>query len=396
MQLVRNTGGDMQERNWHMRTTRTARLVILAITLSLTYGAALAESLQGVTHVKVFHEKGRFAGWPANHGIWSWGNEILVGFKVGLHKEVEGSTHSIDREKPVAQMLARSLDGGETWKYFDSGDFGLPKPSVWGPLPEPAPPCPGGIEFTHPDFAMTLRHYNNSTGPSHLYYSYDRGHHWTGPFLMPDFGTLGIAARTDYIVNGKHDCTVFLTASKSDGNEGRPLCVSTTDGGKTWELLSFIGPEPGRYAIMPTSVRLSETDLFTVIRCKENDRGAWLAAYKSEDLGRSWSEVDEPVSDTGAGNPASLIQLEDGRLCLTYGIRSEPFRICAKLSTDHGLSWSDEIVLRDDGGNKDLGYVQSVQRPDGKVVTTYYFNDEKSGPERYIAASIWEVPVNGG
>ena len=33
-----------------------------------------------VTHVKVYCEAGRFGGWPANHGIWSWGNEILVGY----------------------------------------------------------------------------------------------------------------------------------------------------------------------------------------------------------------------------------------------------------------------------------------------------------------------------
>lgn len=32
-------------------------------------------------NVIVYQEPGRFGGWPANHGIWSWGNEILVGFE---------------------------------------------------------------------------------------------------------------------------------------------------------------------------------------------------------------------------------------------------------------------------------------------------------------------------
>ena len=27
---------------------------------------------EDVTHVKVYYEAGRFGGWPANHGIWSW------------------------------------------------------------------------------------------------------------------------------------------------------------------------------------------------------------------------------------------------------------------------------------------------------------------------------------
>jgi hypothetical protein len=36
-----------------------------------------------VEHVTVYHRQGRFGGWPANHGIWSWGDEILVGFSAG-------------------------------------------------------------------------------------------------------------------------------------------------------------------------------------------------------------------------------------------------------------------------------------------------------------------------
>jgi hypothetical protein len=46
--------------------------------------------------------------------------------------------------------------------------------------------------------------------------------------------------------------------------------------------------------------------------------------------------------------------------------------------------------LRDDGGGRDVGYPRSVQRKDGKVVTVYYIWDKKSGPERYIAATIWD------
>src|SRR6516165_10917130 len=65
-------------------------------------------------HFVVYGEEGRFAGWPANHGIWSWGNEILVGFSRGYYKDL-GRFHHIDREKPEEFLLARSRDGGETW-----------------------------------------------------------------------------------------------------------------------------------------------------------------------------------------------------------------------------------------------------------------------------------------
>ena len=63
--------------------------------------------------------------------------------------------------------------------------------------------------------------------------------------------------RTDMIVNGSNDCMLFLTASKANSLEGRPFAARTTDGGLTWRFLSFIGPEPTGYAIMPSTVRLS-------------------------------------------------------------------------------------------------------------------------------------------
>src|SRR5580698_8852746 len=69
-----------------------------------------------VKHVKVYAEPGRFGGWPANHGIWCWGDEILVGFSAGYYKDLGPERHNIDRTKPEDHVLARSLDGGETWQ----------------------------------------------------------------------------------------------------------------------------------------------------------------------------------------------------------------------------------------------------------------------------------------
>ena len=47
------------------------------------------------------------------------------------------------------------------------------------------------------------------------------------------------------------------------------------------------------------------------------------------------------------------------------------------------------IYGRADGGYWDLGYTRTVERPDGKLVTVYYFNDGKESL-RYIAATIWD------
>lgn len=372
---------------------RKASGIIAVSLLVVLQGFAAEPPGHVVRNEIVYRESGRYGGWPANHGIWIWGNEILVGFEAGYFK-YNDRTHSIDWDRPAEHLLARSTDGGESWKIEHPLSLrapdGLKQAKV---LTEPGGKqpmdCPGGIDFTNPNFALTARMADVNVGPSRFYYSYDRGRSWQGPFRMPDFGQKGIAARTDYFVNGPHDLTMFLTAAKSNGKEGRVICVRTRDGGKSWNMLSFVGPEPpdDDMATMPSSVRLSNKVYLTAIR-----HTSWIELYRSDDAALTWRFVCKPVAYTGEhhGNPPFLIKLKDGRLALTYGFRAEPYGIRARLSSDEGQTWSAEIPLRTGGGTWDLGYTRTVQRPDGKLVTVYYFNDHKD-TERYIGATIWEA-----
>jgi hypothetical protein len=343
-------------------------------------------------HVTVFREPDRFGGWPANHGIWSWGNEILVGFEIGYFRRTERG-HAIDYDRPAEHVLARSADGGETWTIERPEGLKPPPGEKVAGVPtdpggrEPVD-CPGGIDFTAPGFCFTARMTGIHAGRSRFYYSLDRGRKWQGPFNLPDFGQPGTAARTDYLVEGRHELTMFLTAAKSDGMQGRVIVVRTRDGGKTWNLVSYVGPEPekGQKAIMPSTVRLSPTHLLTARRQIQ-----FIDTYRSRDNGTTWESAGVAVPDTGLnnGNPPQLLRAADGRLVLTYGFRSAPYGIRARISRDEGKTWDPEIVLRDDGGCWDLGYTRTVQRPDGRLVTVYYFNDSRDA-ERYIAATIWD------
>ncbi|MGE5646819.1 MAG: exo-alpha-sialidase [Acidobacteriota bacterium] len=344
-----------------------------------------------VKHVEVCRSAGRFAGWPANHGAWRWGDEILVGFELGWLHHNSGHNHAIDYDRPAEHLLARSLDGGESWAIERNEALKPPPNQKIAGVPGEAggralAECPGGIDFTSPGFALTARMNSVDAGESRFYYTLDRGKHWEGPFRIPNFGQPGTAARTDYLVNGPHDLTMFLTAAKRNGKEGRVIAVRTDDGAKTWRMLSFVCPEPeGRdYAIMPSSVRLPGGAILTAIRYRE-----WIDLYRSDDGPETWSYVGRPAPGTG-GNPPSMVRLADGRLALTYGYRVKPFGIRARLSGDEGRSWGEEIVLREDGGNWDLGYPRTVQRSDGKLVTAYYYNTN-SQAERFIGATIWEA-----
>lgn len=346
-----------------------------------------------IQHNTVFSAEGQFGGWPANNGIWRFGDEILVGFIQADHKEKTGHTYDATTAR---RKFARSRDGGLTWTVEDAFAQGIKGKATDHNLGEQAVEpieCPGAIDFTRPDFAFTFDRMNNSDGPSSFYHSSDRGRIWQGPFVFPTFDTAGIASRTDYMVEGKHRMLVFLTAAKSDHKEGRVLCAETVDGAKSWKKLSWIGPEETGFAIMPASVRLAPEKILVVTRRKDPER-AWLDAYISQDNGKTWNRLPEPASDLGGGNPPAMVKLSDGRLCLAYGVRTAPAsRMCVKFSEDGGESWSREYVVRgNDGASGDMGYPRMTQRPDGKVVLVYYYNNSLLGgsPYRYIAATIFD------
>ena len=355
------------------------------------------EHENNIEHGTVYFEEGRFAAWPANHGIWSWENEILVGFVEASHEEKTGHTYD---QSTARDKYARSRDGGLTWVIEDSYEKGQTGWRYNNRLPDDKAESPTelkeSIDFNHPDLALTFLRATNQTGPSHFYYSYNRGNLWNGPYEIPRLGTRGIITRTDYIIDGKHELTAFLTVAKSDDREGRIVCVRTTDGGINWEIVSWIGPEPGRFDIMSSSLRLSGSEILTSIRTRKGDGQDLITSYLSEDNGETWERLRDPVVDTGrGGSPPALVQLNDGRLALGYIYRSQyGSRVNVRFSSDNGRSWSDEIVLRcGDGANRDVGYPRMVQRPDGKLLLIYYWNNvglEEAKPYRYIASTLFD------
>jgi hypothetical protein len=376
-------------------------------TLLLPIGAALSGRAQvpaapagaGIEHTVVYREDGRFAGWPANGGIWRWGDEILVGFVEAQHIEARG-LHTYD-PKTARHKYARSLDGGRTWAVEDAYDAGqtavaydhaiAPDKAVAArPLDRP-------MDFSHPGFVLALvRLNNNDDGPSIFYHSHDKGKSWAGPFSFPNLGTAGVATRNDYFVDDKTTLTALITTAKANRKEGRVASVRTTDGGLTWQFLSYLGEEHAGFDIMPSSERLSPNEIFTTIRTRTGDRLDLMTAHVSADNGRTWQRARDPVADTGqGGSPPALVRLKDGRLALAYAYRSMyGSRLAVRFSADNGGSWGNEIPLRTgDGANRDVGYPAMLQRADGKLLVIYYWNNAVqpgAKPYRYLAATVFD------
>ncbi len=72
----------------------TRRTVITALP------GGLLSAQSAIEHKLLYKETGRFGGWPANHGIWSWGDEILCGFSAAYFKRMPANRHQYDNQKP--------------------------------------------------------------------------------------------------------------------------------------------------------------------------------------------------------------------------------------------------------------------------------------------------------
>ncbi len=357
---------------------------ILGICLFFITTSALAAD-RSMKNVMVTGDPGRFSGWPANNGAWIWGKEIAVAFTLGYY-EANVDNHSISKKRPSVTAIGRSKDGGETWTMEEHPELDNSK----------AIPSPGGIDFSHPDLALRC-------SGNRFYVSSDRGRTWQGPFALGDFGMgLKLTTRTDYLVESRDSALLFLSAERpgvqAAGYKDRAFVARTRDGGKTFEFVSWINDQPQAVrGVMPSTVRVSPTELVSVLRRrydieqKSENQICWLDAFGSGDNGASWQQLARVAyTDLGGrnGNPPSLVGLKDGRLIVTYGFRGIPYGIRAKISSDNGKTWGPEIILRDDAGTWDLGYPRSVVRPDGIIVTIYYFNTAQR-PEPHIEATIW-------
>ncbi|MCB1278852.1 sialidase family protein [Prosthecobacter sp.] len=336
-------------------------------------------------NVIIYKEPERYGGWPANHGLWQWGDELVAGFTATWYKSTT-TDHRIDRTKPSYEIQARSLDGGKTWKTEESLPFADPKTEA-KPTALTAP-----IDFTAPNSALMFRFGGLHAGPSWFYTSTDRCKTWRGPYAFSVEGVDGICTRTDLIVLGSHDCLMFGSCGKkNDGKEGRVFCARTTDGGLTWKFVSYIGeePQPGGFAIMPSTVRTKSGALLTTIRMGKPDADIHL--WRSDDLGQNWKHVSTVTGNIG-GNPPATVLLPDGRLCVTYGYRRKPTGIRARISADEGITWLPEIVIRDDGFDGDLGYPRTLVRLNGEVMTVYYYNGPRE-EDRAIEGTLWTPPT---
>ena len=289
-------------------------------------------------------------------------------------------------------IMLRSKDGGKTWG----------NKQVIGGMPDADEREGCGIQLRDGTIVMGV-YYNKNYKPDGSYNfdgtmvreagkrylgcyiitSKDNGHTWSKPMDidtkdMPFSNLEGPADAPIEMPDGSIVMGIIGYAPYGDTKNHAAVMIRSVDKGKTWKFLSIMANDPGGKLggfVEPGIVLTKTGRIITALRNAGPAQAIWITY--SDDNGKTWV----PVFQTDMiGHPVDLIQLKDGRIMATYGIRTGPHAkpggVRACFSNDNGKTWDikTEVIIRNDFINWDTGYPESLQMPDGKIFTVYYYN----------------------
>ncbi len=231
----------------------------------------------------------------------------------------------------------------------------------------------------------------------YLVRSADGGKTWQGPIYPPhiasdiNYNALGVplpAFNRGAPCEGKNGRIYWAVAA----NDTETPCKSSVhllvsdDKGLTWKYMSAVAIDETATFNETSLYETPKGDLVAFLRTANFDDQACIA--RSTDGGKTFAKWEKMGFQ---GHPLNAMRLPDNRVLLTYGYRHEPYGIRARIlnaeCTD--FATTSEIVLRDDGGNFDLGYTWPVLLDHNRVLVVYYFN--KDNGTRSIAGTILEI-----
>jgi sialidase-1 len=332
--------------------------------------------------------------------------ELLVAFRRAPDRRVFGEQGITHTDPNSYLVLVRSHDGGKTWsqapELIYANPFGGSQDPCMVQLRDGAILCTSyGWALLKEDATANLqnvyRHGSFVFLGGYLLRSKNGGRSWQGPIIPPPtpgetvfdpFGKPVPAYNRGAMCQGKDDRLYWVVTSKtstSPGAQGTHLFISS-DQGSTWRYSCPVAAD--------AKVTFSETSLYEtpkgdlVAFMRTADFDDHTAVARSVDHGKSF----QPWQDAGfQGHPHYALRLPDRRVLLVYGYRHAPFGIRARVLDPEctNLASAPEIVLRDDGGNGDLGYPWAALLSKHRALVAYYFNS-KDGT-RHIAGTTLAI-----
>lgn len=175
--------------------------------------------------------------------------------------------------------------------------------------------------------------------------------------------------------------------SLNEGENNRVGLLRSLDRGESWAVLSVMAYDPKgeKQFLEPNIFRTKSGRIIGLFRTqtdwtkpgvKFDDSYLNLHIAESDDNGATFHPVRE-IDNFWASSPVHALQLKSGKVLLSYGYRKAPYgiraRICNSELTD--ISEAEEIILRDDGINGDLGYPHAIELENGEIIVAYYISD---------------------
>ena len=200
--------------------------------------------------------------------------------------------------------------------------------------------------------------------------STDGGRSWSKPYRSPVNSPHGPVPLSDgrLLYAGK-----LFWYGRAGQHQGRIGVCESVDDGKSWRWLAEIPTRPGddfnEYHELH-AVEAADGTIIAQIRNHNPTNHRETLQSESRDGGKSWSM---PSAIGVEGYPSHLLRLRDDRLLMSYGHRTKPLGNQARISSDHGRTWSAAIILSDDGTSTDLGYPSTVELDEpGRFLTVWY------------------------
>lgn len=390
-----------------MNAARTSTPIGLALLcVCAVFGSAIAAAdasagLRKVADIIIYEDARFYSAFPSV--IRRPSGEIIVAFRRAPERRAFGESGTTHTDPNSYLVLVRSQDNAATWttdpELILAHPFGGSQDPCLVQLRDGTIVCSSyGWSLLTPEAAAkadsTLRHGNFVFMGGYLLRSQDGGRTW-GKLIQPPpvpgsitnevFGQPAPAYNRGAMLESSDGVLYWAVASQSrlTPRLSETHLMASQNGGKSWEYRMPIARD-GKASFNETSLYETPSGaLVAFMRTADFDDHTVIA--RSTDRGNSF----EPWEDAGfQGHPHHAIRLPDGRVLLVYGYRHAPYGIRARVLNPEctDAATAPEIVLRDDGGNGDIGYPWATLMDDGRVLVAYYFN--RANGTRHIAGTI--------
>ncbi len=334
------------------------------------------------------------------------GGELIVAFRRAPNRQALGEGGNSHTDPNSYLVLVRSKDG-ETWtrepELIYAHPFGGSQDPCLLQLRDKSLLCTSyGWALVRPEGLPNLKKPYFPAGDfvflgGYILRSDNGGKSWKGPYYPPKippetlFNALGDplpAYNRGALYESKSGKILWVVAGSDPDVKGKSsvhLLVSG-DKGMSWQYSSPVASDDKASFNEASVYETPGGDIVAFLRTANMDDQACIA--RSKDGGKTF----EAYQKMGfRGHPLNAIQLPDKRVLLTYGYRHPPYGIRARILNSECTDFDSapEIILRDDGGNGDLGYSWPVMMDKNRILVTYYFN--RNDGTRHIAGTILEL-----